>query len=245
MFAAAVDQCAACDDVKWKTGDALLDKAPELARCTMRHAAKTCGMCWSRPCACAELFDAPVECSPKLVVVAHPSELMRTTASAPLIPMLLQRASFTVWGVHTGEVDSALQSGASVLFPSDEAVAISPQTWRGTVLIPDGSWQRATAVVDALDKRASFLGLPKPKRLQLSEASIKSMHSPLVDALHEGSGPGRCSTAEAVALACNEGGDHEACSMLTDAVARLLWTCGTHDRDHWSHAFLRNALMYF
>ena len=30
-----------------------------------------------------------------------------------------------------------------------------------------------------------------------------------------------------------------------DAVARLLWTCGTHDRDHWSHAFLRNALMYF
>ena len=39
MFAAAVDQCAACDDVKWKTGDALLDKAPELARCTMRHAA--------------------------------------------------------------------------------------------------------------------------------------------------------------------------------------------------------------
>ena len=31
----------------------------------------------------------------------------------------------------------------------------------------------------------------------------------------------------------------------TDAVARLLWTCGTHDRDHWSHAFLRNALLYF
>ena len=30
-----------------------------------------------------------------------------------------------------------------------------------------------------------------------------------------------------------------------DAVARLLWTCGTHDRDHWSHAFLRNALRYF
>ena len=30
-----------------------------------------------------------------------------------------------------------------------------------------------------------------------------------------------------------------------DAVARLLWTCGTHDRDHWSHAFLRNALLYF
>ena len=76
-------------------------------------------------------------------------------------------------------------------------------------------------MVDALEKRASFLGLPKPKRLQLSEASIKSMHSPLVDALHEGSGPGRCSTAEAVALACNEGGDAEACSMLTDAVARL------------------------
>jgi SAM-dependent methyltransferase/DTW domain-containing protein YfiP len=221
MFAAAVDQCAACDDVKWKTGDALLDKAPELARCTMRHAAKTCGMCWSRPCACAELFDAPVECAPKLVVVAHPSELMRTTASAPLIPMLLQRSVFTVWGVHTGEVDSALQSGASVLFPSDEALTISSSNWRGTILVPDGSWQRATAVVEALEKRASFLGLPKPKRLQLSEASIKSMHSPLVDALHEGSGPGRCSTAEAVALACNEGGDAKACSMLTEATKRL------------------------
>jgi len=31
----------------------------------------------------------------------------------------------------------------------------------------------------------------------------------------------------------------------TDPIARLLWTCGTHDRDHWSHAFLRNALLYF
>ena len=28
-----------------------------------------------------------------------------------------------------------------------------------------------------------------------------------------------------------------------DAVTRLLWTVGTHDPDHWSHAFFRQALM--
>ena len=100
-------------------------------------------------------------------------------------------------------------------------LSISSANWRGTVLIPDGSWQRAQAVVDALEKRASFLGLPKPKRLQLSEASIKSDALATRRRAARRLRPGRCSTAEAVALACNEGGDDEACSMLTEATQRL------------------------
>ena len=221
-FGAAIDACAAPPVIEFETGDALLDTAAPLARHTMRHAAGRCQLCWSAPCACTALFgEAMASCAPRLVLVAHPSELFRTTASAPLVPVLIRRAAFAVWGVHTATIDAALASGAAILFPDEAADAIDAETWRGTIIVPDGSWARAQAVVAALDRRAAHLGLERVRRLALAEASLTSMHSPLVDALHAGSGRGRCSTAEAVALACREGGDDEAAAVLTDAVERL------------------------
>jgi protein-L-isoaspartate(D-aspartate) O-methyltransferase len=74
-----------------------------------------------------------------------------------------------------------------------------------TVLVPDGSWECARAVVRALKSRAPDGS--ELRTVRLDDALVRAHFSPLIDALKPGQGAGRVSTLEAMAIFLSEVAD--------------------------------------
>lgn len=103
-----------------------------------------------------------------------------------------------------------------VLFPRDDAADVSSMcqplsegngkgsSIKGaTILVPDGSWANATALVLKLDTQRLAQGMPPLRFVQLDKGLVSATFSPLIEALRAGCGLGRISTLEAIALFCN------------------------------------------
>ena len=73
------------------------------------------------------------------------------------------------------------------------------------ILVPDGSWECARALVRHVRLRFASRRSPNPMRLvQLDQLRVAAHTSSLLDALHGGAGRGRLSTLEAIALFLDE-----------------------------------------
>eukprot|EP00873_Tetraselmis_striata_P013352 jgi/Tetstr1/433616/TSEL_022881.t1 len=121
-------------------------------------------------------------------------------------------------------------SVAEALAPADgNSINVDANDSRKTVVVvPDGSWACARALVDHLQPRRAQLlsgrgdeagSLPC---VALQEAAVAAHVSPLIEALKPGQGRGRLSTLEAVALFVREAGRPEAAACLTAALSPLV-----------------------
>ena len=108
---------------------------------------------------------------------------------------------------------------------------------RRTLVVPDGSWECARAVVRELRSRLARLGKP-PAALPfvpLDDSKVKLHHSPLIEALKAGQGQGRISTLEACALFLREAGRPGSAAVLLDALGYVtFWLVPDHVRLRWA-----------
>lgn len=156
------------------------------------------------------------------VLVSHPMELLRSTSSGKLLAQVLG-GEFLAYGApcHRDRLDHVLgDPRVRVLFPDEASESVaeaaaslasaSPMPTGASmgrpyesasvvVLVPDGSWEHARALLRALRKRQ-----PALRTMRLRDASVKCYFSPLIDVLKHGAGKGRVSTFEACALLMEE-----------------------------------------
>lgn len=118
-----------------------------------------CRICRMHPevCVCAHIPS--LDLRTQVVVVMHRREWSKTTATAPLARLALQRCEVHLHGDREAPVTLGehLFAGRSpvVLFPSDDAVELSPewvdaQPHPVTLMVPDGSWRQAFKIAKRL-----------------------------------------------------------------------------------------------
>ena len=110
--------------------------------------------------------------------------------------MLAGNASAAAASSQTAAYGAEDQSAAAGL---DQAPA-TPQATVMTVVVPDGSWEHAHALVRALAVRRTALGLMPHRYVRLADLTVEQHESPLIEALKAGAGRGRLSTLEACAM---------------------------------------------
>ena len=95
---------------------------------------------------------------------------------------------------------------------------------RRTLVVPDGSWECARALVRELQSRLARLGKAPAAApfVPLDDAKVKQHHSPLIEALKAGQGQGRISTLEACALFLREAGRSASAAALLGALGPLV-----------------------
>ena len=116
-------------------------------------------------------------------------------------------------GTSAAEAFAAFSATASESKGKDE-----PAVKQWVVIVPDGSWECAKALVAEIQRRAGR----RIKLLELDRDRVAATTSQLIDALHHGSGCGRISTLEACAQLIEEAGDSERARRVVDAMAPLV-----------------------
>lgn len=100
---------------------------------------------------------------------------------------------------------SADASARASQVPSGEAEGLKQRSPASapflTVIVPDGSWEQARALVRALHSRAPHRRLPC---VELDPSAVAAHESAYIEALHAGCGRGRLATLEACALFLRE-----------------------------------------
>ena len=207
-------------------GDARLAAAGFLVGRAVHHANRSnwCRSCWRAACACAPA-PAPAPSTLRVVVVVHPTEFLRPTSTARVLAEL-GAAALLVYGcpAHDRQLDALLAAeDVALLFPEDGAdgPAALGGARRPVVLVPDGPWACARALVAALDARAGR----RLRRVALAPEAVAAHASRLLDALHPGAGAGRPSTLEAVALCRSAAGDAPGGAALLAGLAPLVALC--------------------
>ena len=173
-------------------GDARLAAAGFLVGRAVHHANRSnwCRSCWRAACACAPA-PAPAPSTLRVVVVVHPTEFLRPTSTARVLAGL-GAAALLVYGcpAHDRQLDALLAAeDVALLFPEDGAdgPAALGGARRPVVLVPDGPWACARALVAALDARAGR----RLRRVALAPEAVAAHASRLLDALHPGAGAGQ------------------------------------------------------
>ena len=101
-------------------------------------------------------------------------------------------------GAHTDVADEAdTPSSPSPSSPSSSRARL-------VILVPDGSWECAKALVADVRRRAAHYTDAPIRYVYLDPSRVAAHSSPLLDALHAGAGRGRLSTIEACALFLEE-----------------------------------------
>ena len=90
-----------------------------------------------------------------------------------------------------------------------------------TIIVPDGPWDGARAMVESFKRRVSP-DKSMPPLMQLDETLVANTFSPLIDALKAGQGKGRISTLEACAILLQQIGHVEAAQCLVDCLQPLV-----------------------
>ena len=141
-------------------------------------------------------------------MLQHPLEHGRLASTARLLPI-----------IHVGEehwrskADALMEGGAYVLYPGgevspEEFMALSP---RPHLVVPDGTQAQAGKVFE-------WLNPPKDRVVSIPSSRYTGETSALLESLHPGSGTGRLSTAEAVAMVLGGRGLEEAVQALVAKV---------------------------
>ena len=124
-------------------------------------------------------------------------------------------------GTSAAEAFAAFSATASESKGKDE-----PAVKQWVVIVPDGSWECAKALVAEIQRRAGR----SIKLLELDRDRVAATTSQLIDALHHGSGCGRISTLEACAQLIEEAGDSERARRVVDAMAPLVQHIVSQDK---------------
>lgn len=161
-----------------------LGARPRCIRCRMR----------TDLCLCAEIV--PLMAKTRLVVVMHAKEANKPTNTAHLVKAMLPATEIRIRGRRDREaVDLGDLAGAAVLFPLEDAEDLTPAEAPETLIVPDGSWSQARALV-----RRELMGYRHVRLPPGPPAELR---------LRAHRDPGSLSTLEAVARALAVLGERE------------------------------------
>ena len=110
-----------------------------------------CQRCWIRQefCLCPDLH--PVAHRTEVVLIRHERESFKSTGTARIASLALERCQGIDFGEASAKADealSALTAGACVLFPSEDAALTPPPMQRLIVL--DGTWRQTRKMTKKL-----------------------------------------------------------------------------------------------
>uniref|UniRef100_A0A7S3PKW3 tRNA-uridine aminocarboxypropyltransferase n=1 Tax=Aplanochytrium stocchinoi TaxID=215587 RepID=A0A7S3PKW3_9STRA len=201
-----------------------------------------CRYCWVpiRSCFCSQLTDLS-ETIPNVhfVLLCHPQEFLRSTSSGKLVSQILG-GELLVYGCkyHQQRIKEVLSDPNTIaLFPTKTSTTVkdkirmtkesttesgnrNPQVL--TVLVPDGTWKQANALL-----KVCLIRQPELRCVRLDDDHIQEHVSPLIEAVHPGFGGGRLCTFEACMMFLNEylgscSHAHSHPLLETGSTARLL-----------------------
>ena len=149
-------------------------------------------------CQLLQTFDHPT----RLALVLHRGEAFKPTNTGHLATRCLRGSQRLITG--QGAPLQLIAGRAAVLFPSDDAVELSPTTAPEVLVVPDGTWPQAKRLV----KRDPLLqGLPRVKLPNAIAVGHRLRRNPRPDGLM---------TLEAIAVAYGAMGAPEIERTLLD-----------------------------
>jgi len=195
--------------------DRLLKSADLSNRMTVCNATKQkrCRYCWlpRQRCFCASIHSKSYS-GIRFVVLCHPQEFLRSTSTGKLCSQLLE-GELLLFGYpgHDNRLKQILESRCPILFPTEDSISVAELTTTDSsyVLLPDGTWKQAAAMLSVC--KTTFSSMEEessPEKslrcVRLDPVTFDSRTSPIIEAVHPGFGQGRISTLEACLMFCKE-----------------------------------------